>query len=111
MLEQVRTTLIEYLAHRLSAAQLADRLPDGWELDEAAEPEARRLTLKAIGYLAEYQQGDRTEDAVWSAISQLLRAPSPPTVGASTPVEYISPPDVTTRQSAGAGKRPPVVPA
>jgi hypothetical protein len=105
MLDHVRDTIIEYLAGRFSADDLATRLPDGWEIDDAGTPEARTLTLKAIGYLAEYQCGDRTEDNLWRALSALVARKSA-TPGSRTPTYYVA--ETRTQLSAGAGKRPQV---
>src|SRR5947209_4046837 len=78
MLDYVRATIIEYLAGRSSADDLATRLPDGWELDEAGgTPDARTLTLKALGYLAEYQRGDRTDDDLRVLLRGLMQTPEP----------------------------------
>jgi hypothetical protein len=76
MIDHVRSTIIEYLASRYSANDLANRLPDGWELDEGGTPEARLLTLKAIGYLAEFQRGDRSEAALRDALITLVVGPA-----------------------------------
>src|ERR1700730_10723202 len=75
MIDHVRGTIIEYLATRFSADDLATRLPDGWELDEGGTPEARLVTLKAIGYLAEYQRGDRSETDLRDALIALVTGP------------------------------------
>jgi hypothetical protein len=104
MLEQIRMSLVEYLAQRLTAAELARRLPDGWELDEAGDSVARRLTLKAMGYLAEFQRGDRTDAELWAAIRDLLSAPG--ALRTATSIRVQQAPRVRTRQSAGVGRTP-----
>lgn len=86
MIDHVRASIIEYLAGRFDADSLATRLPDGWELDEAGTPEARTLTLKAIGCLAEYQRGDKADDELRVALSNLVRDPKPATLGSKTPI-------------------------
>lgn len=86
MIDHVRGTIIEYLAGRFSASDLAIRLPDGWELDEAGTPEARLLTLKAIGSLAEYQRGDQSESKLRDALVALVAGP-PRAVPASAKLE------------------------
>jgi hypothetical protein len=61
MVDHVRSIIIEYLAGRITARDLAVGLPDGWELDEGDDATARDLTLRAIGYLAEHEGGDRND--------------------------------------------------
>lgn len=73
MIDHVRSIIIEYLAGRFSADELAERLPDAWELDEAsADASARELTLRAVGYLAELERGDRSEGALREALIPLV---------------------------------------
>jgi hypothetical protein len=106
MLDHVRSTIIEYLAGRFSADDLAARLPDAWELDEAdASEDARTLTLKAVGCLAEYQAKDRSEAELRGALSALARKPARPVPGTRIKMHYVSPPAPTTL-TPGAGKRP-----
>jgi hypothetical protein len=61
-----------FLDGEIDAVQLSERLPDGWELDEADDPGATDLALYALGYLAGYQSGDRTEDELREALRQML---------------------------------------
>lgn len=102
MLDHVRATIIEYLAGRFSADDLPTRLPDGWELDEADAPEARTLTLKATGYLAEYQRGDRTGEDLWRALSELVRSPAQPTTELRSSVARVPRREFNTNSSQGA---------
>ncbi|HUB74188.1 MAG TPA: hypothetical protein VL979_09150 [Solirubrobacteraceae bacterium] len=81
MIDHVRSTIIEYLAGRFSADGLAERLPDPCELDEAGADEfVRELTLRAVGYLAEFERGDRNEGALREALIPLVVMPEQPTV-------------------------------
>lgn len=86
MLDHVRASIIEYLAARFDADDLATRLPDGWELDESGTDEARTLTLRAMGYLAEYQRGDRTEADLRSVLSSIVEEAPAPRIGNKTRV-------------------------
>jgi hypothetical protein len=108
MIDHVRASIIEYLAGRFDADDLATRLPDGWELDENGTPEARTLTLRSIGYLAEYQRGDRSNDDLWRALSHLVREPDAPSIGTKTPVQSV--PEVAMTQTP-ASKSPQAAPA
>jgi len=92
MLELVKAALIEYLALRLSAAELAGRLPDGWELDQVGDIETRRLVLKVMGLLAERQREDRTDEELRSAIGELLRSPARPILTLQGAVERVTRP-------------------
>lgn len=70
--ESIRASISRYLDGELSAEDLNDVLPDGWDLDEANDPNATDLALAAIGYLAGYQSGDRTEADLRAALSELV---------------------------------------
>jgi hypothetical protein len=72
MIDHVRSIIIEYLGGRFGADELALRLPDALELDEAGDEGARELTLRAVGYLAELERGDRMESSVRSALIGLV---------------------------------------
>ena len=61
MIDHVKSIIIEYLAGRITARDLAVGVPDGWELDESGDTEARDLTLRVLGLLAEHERGDRDE--------------------------------------------------
>jgi hypothetical protein len=74
MIDHVRSIIIEYLAGRFDANELATRLPDPLELDEADDDTARELTLRAVGYLSELERGDRTESGLRSALVGLVAA-------------------------------------
>lgn len=99
MIDHVQDIIIEYLAGRFPVDALPTRLPDAWELDEDGNAEARELTLQAIGYLAEYERGDRDEAALRTALMRLLLPDSPETSlgGSRTEVREIAEPLVSTR--------------
>ena len=56
----VREAVARYLAEMLPLEGLRDSLPDGAELDEANEPNLRKLTLTVMGLIAEVDAGDTT---------------------------------------------------
>jgi hypothetical protein len=71
-MDHVRSIIIEYLAGRFAADQLPTRLPDVWELEEGGDVEAHDLVLRAVGYLAEYERGDRAEPDLRAALIPLV---------------------------------------
>jgi hypothetical protein len=81
MIDHVRTTIIEYLAGRFPADELLTRLPDPWELDEAADDVAREMAMCATGYLAEMERGDRSEVELRAALTTLAAEPAPALAG------------------------------
>jgi uncharacterized protein (DUF2267 family) len=105
MFEQVKTTIIEYLAGLTTANELAVSLPDGWDFDEATEAdrEARRLTLRTLGSLAEYQRGDRTEAELDEALRDLLLDEPAKATGTTLRVKVQR---FTAEQSSGARRAP-----
>jgi hypothetical protein len=109
MIDQVRSIIIEYLAGRITARDLAVGLPDGWELDEGDNAEARDLTLRVVGHLAEYERGDRDERDLRMMLMGLI-AGSPETSlgGGRTEIRELVEPVVSTRL---ASKSPQAVPA
>src|SRR5580704_196553 len=72
MIDQLRGTIIEYLASGISADDLATQLPDGWELDQDGTEQVRLLTMQAFASLAEYQRGDITEHRLREALTGLV---------------------------------------
>lgn len=74
MLDEIRDHVGRYLAEETSARDLATRLPDGWDIDQSSARDARQLLLRIMGYLAEFQNGDRDEDE----LREELRALFPP---------------------------------
>jgi hypothetical protein len=106
MIDHVRSIIIEYLAGRFSADELATRLPDGWELDEAGDAAARDLTLLVVGYVAELERGDRSESALREVLISLVVAgeTSTPTLqGTKTKVVVFE--RMTASQLAGKALR------
>jgi hypothetical protein len=59
---EVRDQIARYLATDISAVALEVSLPDGWDLDQARDPQLRRLVLTVLGYLSEFRNGDLSED-------------------------------------------------
>jgi hypothetical protein len=98
MIDHVRSIIIEYLAGRISARDLAVGVPDGWELDGCDDVEARDLTLRVVGHLAEYERGDLDERALRMVLMGLV-ADSPETSlgGGKTEVRELVEPVVSTR--------------
>ncbi len=68
----IRDLISRYLSGDITADELSDQLPDGWQLDEANDPAASDLALLAIGYLAGYQSGNRDEDELRTALGEML---------------------------------------
>jgi hypothetical protein len=65
----VRDQISLYVEGYLSADDLNDKLPDTSDLDEA-DGEAVSLVMLVIGYLAEYQNGDRLEESLRDALRE-----------------------------------------
>jgi hypothetical protein len=62
MIDRVRETIARYLSGAIDADDLAAHMPDPSELGRAAADETiRRLVLRVIGYVTEFQNGDSTE--------------------------------------------------
>lgn len=70
--ELIREAVSAYLDGSIDAGELNARLPDGWDLDESGDQNAAELALLAIGYLAGYQAGDRSEDELRGALNNLI---------------------------------------
>lgn len=68
----VRGSINQFLTGSLSAEELNDSLPDGWDLDEANDPVAADLVLATLAYLSGYQAGDRDIDSLREALAALL---------------------------------------
>ena len=100
----VRHLISLYVAESIPIEELSDALPDGWELDEAGEPDVKRLVLQTIGRIADYEREALTED-------QLRKLLDPETVWRSERVfAALSPPpprgpQASTEVRAGAGTR------
>lgn len=103
--ESVRDQISLYVAGYKTADGLNDSLPDTAVLDQAADDATTELVMLVIGYLAEYQRGDRLEVALrdalssevsWSLERTLLSAVSPTGLtievraGAGTPLRLVS---------------------
>lgn len=99
----MRSIIIEYLAGRITTRDLAVGLPDGWELDEGDDAEARDLTLRVVGYLAEFESGDRDERALRMVLMGLVAGSLETSLGGGrTEVRALAEPVVSTR----LGSRP-----
>jgi hypothetical protein len=61
MLDRLRENVALYLDGKIDAVQLQQRLPDGWDTDQAGNATVTRLVLRVIGYLSEFQNGDLSE--------------------------------------------------
>jgi hypothetical protein len=100
--KRVRDLIARYVAGIITLEQFDHGLPDGWDLDQISEPEARRLVLLVMGYLADYGR----ENLSASELRQLLGAEASwhleRASEAATPAR---PPDpVATQVHAGAGR-------
>lgn len=65
----VRDQVALFVEGYLSAERFNDLLPNTELLDEADDPAATTVVMRAIGYLAEYQAGVRLEDEVRRALA------------------------------------------
>jgi hypothetical protein len=72
MTEEIRDLIGRYLAGELSATDLARQLPDGWDLDESGDRDARALVLRVVGSLSELQNGDLSEDGFRERLGILI---------------------------------------
>lgn len=64
----VRDQISLYVGGYISADELNDALPDTFDIDEADEQDGTELVMLVIGYLAEYQAEDRTEEGLRAAL-------------------------------------------
>jgi hypothetical protein len=69
----VRDTIALYVEGYITVADLNGRLPDGWDLDEAADPATTDLVMLVIGYLSEFHDGDISEDLLRRALARRAR--------------------------------------
>jgi hypothetical protein len=73
LVASIRDLIARYLNGDVSADDLPELLPDGWDLDEVGDPAATELVMSVVGYLAEYQAGDRDEPNLHESLARLLR--------------------------------------
>ena len=66
----VRDQISLYVEGYITADDLNDRLPDTSSMDEADEPVGTELLMLVLGYLAEYQSGDRLEVSLREALRE-----------------------------------------
>lgn len=104
----VRDLIARYVAASISAEDLADGLPDGWNLDEADEPAVADIVLLTIGYLAEYEAGDRGEDELRAALEPYASWRVERRTGSASPLTVE--PQFETRVTADADTELLVVP-
>lgn len=65
----VRDLIARYVAGMITLAALGQVLPDGWDLDAADEPEAKRLVLLTVGCISDYERGNLPESEVRGRLS------------------------------------------
>jgi hypothetical protein len=61
MTDEIREQVDRYLAGEVDVDDLETSLPDGWQLDQSRDGDARRVVLRIMGALAEFRNGDLTE--------------------------------------------------
>jgi hypothetical protein len=62
MIDRIRETLARYFSGEIDADDVAAFMPDPWELAEAnADDDLRRLVLRIVGYITEFQNGNTSE--------------------------------------------------
>lgn len=101
----VRNLVALYLAGSLSVEQLGDDLPDGWDLDEGQDAAATDLTLRVMGYLAEFQKGDLDEAELRTTLTPYAAWVVERTLGSFSGSVSLTP-DYEARVSLGAGTEP-----
>jgi hypothetical protein len=99
----VRNLVALYLAGSIPVERLADDLPDGWDLDEGHDAAADDLTLRVMGYLAEFQRGDLSEPELRMALDPFAAWKMQTAIGSSS-VRFS--PDYEARVSLGADTEP-----
>lgn len=72
MIDEIHNVLGRYLADEVSVAELQVSLPDGWDMDQSGDVDARRLALQIMGNLAEFFNGDLAEDDLRSRLTALM---------------------------------------
>lgn len=66
----VRDTIALFVEGYITASDLNDRLPDGWDLDQASDPATTDLVMLVIGYLSEFHNGDLSEKSLREALAR-----------------------------------------
>ena len=66
----IRDTIALYVEDYITAAELNDRLPDGWDLDQESDPATTDLVMLVIGYLSEYHDGDLSGHELRQALAR-----------------------------------------
>jgi hypothetical protein len=106
----VRNLVALYLAESIPVDRLADDLPDGWELDEEQDATTSDLTLRVMGYLAEFQRGDLDESSLRRALMPFAAWTVQTSVGSFSAFVNLSP-QYEEHVSLGADTEPQEVPA
>ena len=72
LLQRVVALRERYLAGAMDVHDFAVGLPDPWEMQRVDDPddEGKHLALRLLGFLAEYQRGDRSEHNLRVMIEQ-----------------------------------------
>jgi hypothetical protein len=92
----------------ISADELNDHLPSTWDLDAAGDDDPGfRLVMLTVGFLAEYQAGDRIEDDLRAALQPFVSW----TIGRPDFSSVTGPNDLELSVRVGAGTSLRVVPA
>lgn len=59
--DRVLRLVVSYIWGDLALVDFERALPDGWDLDEGATRQERRLVLGIMGHLADYRRGNLNE--------------------------------------------------
>lgn len=103
----VRDLISRYVAELISIRDLSEGLPDGWDVDQAGDPDTAELVMRVVGYLAEYERGTRSESQLREALRPEASWKLEHSFDAINPPRSSSP--VGTRVLSGAGTPPQVV--
>lgn len=108
MLEsEVRRLVSRYLSGLISVEELEHLLPDGWDLDEVGEDDARLATFHVMGAVAEFTAGDISEGDLRSRLEPFAAWTVTRTYSRSED-ELVAPTTPETKQVFAAGRRLPV---
>jgi hypothetical protein len=100
----VRDAISRYVADSISVDELAGRLPDAWDVDEAGEEETTELVLFVVGQITEYELGRQSEQELRSALKgEASWLVDREFVATDDPVTT---PEFETRVRSGAGTEP-----
>jgi hypothetical protein len=108
MTEEIQAAVARYLGGRITVDELESGLPDGWEMDEKGDREARTLVLRIIGYLSEFRNGRLPEPVLRRKLMPFAGWAETFIITAS-PVGGTTVRDRSTTQTFGAGTESRVV--